>query len=73
MSFIQIRKGNFDFFTDAFLMNPWTELFEAWLVGGTRGLLNCKWNTCVVMVTKPEFARIKLLLNNSANSTGTHI
>ena len=38
MSFIQIRKGNFDFFTDAFLMNPWTELFEAWLVGGTRGL-----------------------------------
>ena len=38
VSFIQIRKGNFDFFTDAFLMNPWTELFEAWLVGGNCGL-----------------------------------
>lgn len=38
VSFIQNRNGNFDFFTDAFLMNSWTELFEAWFVGGNRGL-----------------------------------
>ena len=38
VSFIQNRNGNFDFFADAFLMNSWTELFEAWLVGGNRGL-----------------------------------
>ena len=53
-------------------MNSWTELFEAWLVGGNRGL-TANGTHELSVVTKPEFACIKLLSNNLANSTGAHI